>query len=205
MTKLHVVNEHLAHVGSVADKLISMLGAARDAFNRHRRHYLEDLQKKGREVADEIDAAKSGLEQILSEQTNEQRIALLRYHSILSHEQIMAEKIAALTEPLSRKIQNGVLFSNKAVSEANFIFDRQAGILRSLLDVVQTGNESLKEQVMDEGDRLADACIEFATEHEHRVIEGLCLPQAAPIFLSILDLFRTMARHDREIAVLLGQ
>lgn len=205
MTRLYVVNEHLAHIGGVADKMMNMLGMARDAFNRHRRQCLVELQEQARGVAGDIDAAKGKLENLLSRQSNEERVNLLRYHSILTHEQIMAEKIAALAGPLGKKIEDGVLFSSKAVSEANFIFDRQMGILRSLRDVVETGNDSLQQQVLEEGDKLADVCIEFATEHEHRVIEGLCLPQAAPIFLTLLDLFRTMARHDREIAQLLSQ
>jgi len=205
MTKLYVVNEHLAHIGSVADKMMSMLGIARDAFNRHRRQCLVDLQEQARRVTADIEAAKGKLESLLSRQSNEDRVNLLRYHSILTHEQIMVEKIAALAGPLGKKIGNSVLFSSKAVTEANFIFDRQMGILRSLLDVVETGNDSLQQQVLEEGDKLANACLEFATEHEHRVIEGLCLPQAAPIFLTMLDLFRTMARHDREIAQLLSR
>jgi Na+/phosphate symporter len=204
MTEIHVVNEQLAQVGSIVDKLTAMIVTARDAFNRHRRQHLEDLKGQGERAVAEIDAAKSRLEGLLKQKSDDERAGYLRYHSLLTHEEILAENIAALWEPLKKKIQDGVLFSSKAVSETNHLFDRQAGILRSLLDIVQTGNAILKENVLQEADKLAQACIDFATEHEDRVIEGACMPQAAPIFLSMLDLFRTISRHDREIALLLA-
>lgn len=204
MTEIHVVNEQLAEVGSIVDKLTAMIVTARDAFNRHRQQHLEDLEGQGERVVAEIEAGKKKLEDLLKQKSDDQRGGLLRYHSVLTHQQILAENMTALREPLEKKIQDGVLFSSKAVAETNHLFDRQAGILRSLLDIVQTGNAILKQNVVEETDELAKACIDFATEHEHRVIEGACMPQAAPIFLNMLDLFRTIAKHDREIAQLLA-
>lgn len=78
-------------------------------------------------------------------------------------------------------------------------------MVRSILDIVKTDNGFLKKFVLQESRKLVQACTDFATEHEDRLIEGLCLPQAAPIFLAVLDRFRTIGEHEMEAANLLAR
>jgi hypothetical protein len=37
------------------------------------------------------------------------------------------------------------------------------------------------------------------------MIEGVCLPQAAPLFLALLDRIRTLCQHEVEIANILAK
>jgi Na+/phosphate symporter len=117
--------------------------------------------------------------------------------------QLIADNLAALVSPVQRKISEGILFSDKAVSQTNHLFDKQAGLVRSLLDALKTGNTVLKTYVLEEGQKLLQHCNDFATEHEARLVEGLCLPQAAPLFLTILDRMRTAAQHAVDIVRLM--
>lgn len=205
MAAKHVVNEQQVQFGSVVDKLSAMVGTARDAFNSHHRQCLEDLKKLRTAVEGEIIDAKRRVDEMLTNKPKDEHEKLLKYHSIYSHQQIAAETIANLDEPLNKKIKDGVLFSSKAVSETNSLFDHQLGILRTFKDLVQSPDELLIKRVTAEADKLGEKCIEFATEHEARLVEGLCQPQAAPIYLKILDLLRIIARHDREVAHLLRE
>lgn len=204
MAERHVVSEQFVLFGSIVDKLNAMIGTARDAFNRHQRQCIQDLDRLRAEAEADVGIAQQKVAALLGSKTNDERQNLLRFQSIYSHQQITAETIANLCEPLSRKIKEGVLFSSKAVSETNSLFDHQLGIMRTFKDIVQTNDELLKNQVIQESDKLVEKCIEFATEHEARIVEGLCQPQAAPIYLRILDLFQTVARHAREVARLLS-
>ncbi len=106
-------------------------------------------------------------------------------------------------DPIEQKIRGAVLFSDKAVTQANFLFDQHTGIIRSVLDIFKTDNEFLKKYVLEESGKLGKACLSFATEHEERMIEGLCLPQAAPIFLALLDRMRNITQQEVQIATLL--
>jgi len=45
---------------------------------------------------------------------------------------------------------------------------------------------------------------EYATKHEERLIEGLCLSKASPLFLEILDAVKEIASHARDIGKELG-
>ena len=78
-------------------------------------------------------------------------------------------------------------------------------MIRSLLDIVKTDNQFLKDYVEKEGRNLVQACADYATEHQDRLIEGVCAPQAAPIFLAILDAMRGVGQAEVEIAKLLAE
>jgi Na+/phosphate symporter len=184
---------------SLFTKLEAMVRAARNAFNRHSRQDLGDLKTLHQEVVQEIAKAVRELEASAAKQPEAERMTGLKAQSVLTRLQLIADKLGGLTDPLEKKIKDGVLFSDKAVSQSNQLFDHQTGLLRSLLDILKTDNDMLKRFVLDEGRKMTENCNHFATEHEDRLIEGLCLPQAAPIFLTILDNMRTVAQHEVDI------
>lgn len=185
-------------------KLLEMVAAARDAFNRHSHASLEKLKKLGVDLQGDIKAVNEYLNSQKEKAEEKQRTSLLRLQSVLSHLQLISTNLENLDQPLSRKIKDGILFSEKAVTQANQLFDRLSGILRSLLDVMKTDNEFLKRFVQEEGHRLTEDCKDFATEHEARLIEGVCLPQAAPLFLGLLDNLGAAGHHAIQIAKLLS-
>ena len=198
-----VLKEHSGELETIVGKLIAGAGAARDAFNRHSRSSMEDLRTLNRTAARELGAALQKLQAGMAGKSAGERAALTRLSGIYSHMQIIANNLGALADPIQKKIKDGVLFSDKAVSQTNYLFDTQAGMLRSVLDIIKTGNEFLKRYTETEARNLIQACNNFATEHETRLIEGLCQPQAAPLFLAILDNMRMMGRHEAEIVQLL--
>ncbi len=189
----------------IIDKLRRMIGAARNAFNRHSRASLEELKNLREEVDRDIKEAIGETDAAISGKSEAEKGALLRTHTILSHLEIMSENIAGLAEPIRKKIQEGVLFTDKAFSQTNYLFNHQTGMLRSLLDIVKTDNDFLKKYVLEEGRILIQLCLDVATEHETRMIEGLCMPQASPVFLAILDRFRLIWRHVLHIIKLLSE
>jgi len=202
-----IAKEMEAQLTPVVDRLITMMGAARDAFNRHSRHSLEDLKKGQQAVVKEIKeiGAKIEAEGLSAQKTEAERFVLIKLRNVLSHLEVVADTIGDLAEPIHKKVQGAVLFSDKAVAQTNYLFDQHTGMIRSVLDILKTDNEFLKKYVLEEGAKLNQACLDFATEHEARMIEGVCLPQAAPIFLAILDRMRAMAQHETDIAGLLAK
>jgi Na+/phosphate symporter len=186
-------------------KLLDMVGAARDAFNRHSGTSLEQLKQLHGELVQKIKVTEEELGILVGKGSGNQRASLIRLQSVLTHLQMMGDNLAELTNPIGRKMKESILFSDKAVSQANQLFDDLAGILRSILDILKTDNDYLKRYVLEEGQRLTQNCNDFATEHEARLIEGLCLPQAAPLFLAMLDGMRTMGQRAMNIAKILSQ
>jgi Na+/phosphate symporter len=186
-------------------KLGNMVGAARDAFNRHSGASLDQLKTLHGELALEIKSVGDNFGTLSEKAPKNQRASLLRLQSVLTHLQMVGDNLEELSTPIGRKMKDGILFSDKAVAQANQLFDHLTGILRSILDMLKTDNDFLKGYVLEEGQRLTQACSDFATEHEARLIEGVCLPQAAPLFLAMLDGMRTIGQHAVNIAKVLSQ
>jgi Na+/phosphate symporter len=204
MSALLALKEQVADLGPVITKLVAGTGAARDAFNRHSRSSMEETQNLTQTAAREIEAALQKLEGVKAQTAAAEQPAFQRLSGIYTHLQIVSRSLGALADPIQKKIKDGVLFSDKAVSQTNYLFDTQAGMLRSLLDILKTDNEFLKKYTETEARNLIQACINFATEHETRMIEGLCLPQAAPLFMAILESIRMMGQQELAIVQLLA-
>jgi Na+/phosphate symporter len=195
----------VAVVSHIVDRLLTMMGAARDAFNRHSLASLGELNSLRGIVGQTVQDMSKQLQSLIARKSEDERLVLDRVHSVLEHLMSIGDNIGQCADPIERKIRGAILFSNKAVTQANFLFDQHSGMIRSVLDIIKTDNEFLKKYVLEEGRKLGQACLSFATEHEERMIEGLCLPQAAPIFLALLDRMRTISQHEAEIATLLAR
>jgi Na+/phosphate symporter len=200
-----LVSKQADILGPIIDKLRMMVGTARNAFNRNSRSDLDEVKRIKEEVDRDIKEATGQMEIAIPGKSEAEKAALLRLHSILSHLEIMGENIAGLAEPIRKKIQEEVLFTDKAFSQTNYLFNHQTGMLRSLLDIIKTDNDFLKKYVLEEGRVLIQLCLDVATEHETRLIEGLCLPQASPILLAMLDRMRLIWRHVLAIVKLLSK
>jgi Na+/phosphate symporter len=202
MVEEHVLQERF---NPVFAKLGDMVGTSRDAFNRHSGASLNQLKNLHGELALVIKSAVGDLGNLAAKAPEDQKASFIRLQSVLTHLQMVGDNLEALSTPIGRKIKEGVLFSDKAVAQANQLFDHLTGILRSILDALKTDNEFLKRYVMEEGQRLTQSCNDFATEHEARLIEGVCLPQAAPLFLAMLNGLRNAGQHTVNIAKILDQ
>jgi Na+/phosphate symporter len=204
MSAQPALKEHAADFDPLLTKLIAGTGAARDGFNRHSRTSMEELKTLTQTATQEIIAERKNLQEQMARVSAAQQQNLLRIFKIFTRLQDIAHNLISLADPIQKKIKDGVLFSDKAVSQTNYLFDTQAGLLRSVRDIVNTNNEFLKRYTETEARNLIQACSNFATEHETRMIEGVCLPQAAPLFLTILDNMRMMGQHEVEIVQLLA-
>ncbi|MDD3293957.1 MAG: hypothetical protein PHG20_04645 [Geobacteraceae bacterium] len=117
----------------------------------------------------------------------------------------ICDDLAELTEPLEKKIKEKVLFSDRAVTEVSFLSQNLAELLKATGDLILVKNPVLLRYVLESESMVVKMAIEYATQHEERMIEGLCLPVASPIFLRMLELFMGIARQAKEIASTLSQ
>lgn len=189
----------------IIHNLLTMRGAARDAFNRHSLDKFQDLQNLRGTVAQNIIEASRQVQSRVARKSEAEKKAFLRLETILSHLGEISASLGNLADPIQEKIKGGVLFSDKAATQTNYLFDQHGGMIRSLLDIVMTDNEFLKKYVKSEARNLVQACGDYATEHQDRLIEGLCTPQATPIFLAILEAMRALGQTEAAIVKVLEE
>jgi Na+/phosphate symporter len=189
----------------IIHNLLAMRRAARDAFNRHSRDKLQDLQNLQGTASQNITQASRQIKSLMARKPEVEKQALLRLEAILGRLGEINANLGNLADPIHKKIQGGVLFPDKAVTQCNYLFDQHGGMIRSLLDIIRTDNDFLKNYVKGEARNLVQASADYATEHQDRLIEGVCTPQAAPIFLAILDAMRGVGQTEVDIAKLMAE
>lgn len=200
----HPGEELLDALSPTIENLRRMLGAARHAFNRNSLEDLQELTRLRGVASGEIKKTLEQLARTTAEKSEAEPVSLVRIHEILNHLQLICENITALVEPIRKKNLDKLLFTDKAFFDVNYIFTHQTGLMRSLLDIVRTDNQLLRRYAEEEGQNLIQVCLNAATEHENRLIEGICLPQASPVFLGMLDHMRIICRHVLGIVKLRG-
>lgn len=181
----------------VFEDLTEMILLIRNAFNRQKKCYLDEATQVKTKIDHHLDHAKKQLKDYSGQDIGPDAVTHVR--GVLSHLEVVADSLKSLIAPLTQQIANGVLFSDKGISQTNFLFDHEAGLFRSMADILLTDNQILEHYVDDKINEMERLCIEFATDHEARLIEGLCQPQCAPIFLVVLDSIRVISHHEKEM------
>ena len=112
----------------------------------------------------------------------------------------MGDFIEDIAGCIRTKIRDGILFSDKAISETTFLLEKLQVVLRNTSDIILSRNSTLREYVKESAAEINRSANEFATMHEDRLIEGLCMPLASPLYLHMLDAIKGIAWHGKQVA-----
>jgi len=123
------------------------------------------------------------------------------YVSVPTHLLRIGENIEKLAEFIERKINDKILFSDRAATEVTFLLQRLTDILRPVSDLILARNSILSKYVQESESGVQRRAIDYTTQHEERLIEGLCSPAVSSLYINILDRIKGIAWHAKEIAV----
>ena len=126
------------------------------------------------------------------------------YVSVPSHLLRIAENIEKLAGLIDKKIKDGILFSDRAVTEITFLLQRLVDIIKPTSDMILARNIMLGKYVQESEKGIVKRAMEYSTLHEERLIEGLCLPAASSIYINMLDAIKNIAWHAKEISAVLA-
>jgi Na+/phosphate symporter len=85
------------------------------------------------------------------------------------------------------------------VQELTSLFEGALLVLECTKDTIITKNKVLSKYVKEEGERLSALANDYATFHEERLVDGLCLSKASSLYLAILDAFKGIWWHCQQI------
>lgn len=202
--KKDAFRDHLKALCSTLDNLRLMLGAARHAFNRHSLSKLEEIARLQDDIMYDLEPIFEQVEAGLGRSSEVNKPYLLKLKEILSHLELMADKIAALADPIRRKGNHGAILSDKDFFHVNDLFSQQMGLMRALVDIFHNDDASLKAYLLNEGQKLRGSCFLDEVEHETRMTNSPGQPDAWSIYLDILDHSREILGHLMDIVKILG-
>lgn len=122
------------------------------------------------------------------------------YKEIPQHFLYICDNLETLAEMLRKKIEENILFSDRAITEVSFLSQNLLEIIKAASDLVMVKNPVLLRYIQESEAMVVKATIEYATHHEERLIEGLCLPIASPVFLKMLEAVKGIAHQSKLIA-----
>ncbi len=128
------------------------------------------------------------------------RHELAPYVSVPAHLMRIGENIEKLAYSIEGKINKGILFSDRAVTETTFLLQRLSETLKPTADIILAKNVFLNRYVQESEVSIAKNASLYATLHEERLIEGICIPAASAIYLTMLDAIKNIAWHAKEIS-----
>ena len=118
---------------------------------------------------------------------------------IPSHLERIGDNIELLLRCGGSIIQDGVCFSDRAISEINTLFDKAIEILQFAGDALMTNDKEKLLKVREEGRKFQEIIGEYSLTHYDRLIEGVCMPKASSLYLAMLDYLSGIEKHIRNI------
>ena len=126
------------------------------------------------------------------------------YVSIPGHLFRIGENVEKLAELIDKKNRDTILFSDKAIMETTFLLQRMTEILQATAAMILARNKFLSMYVHESQAGVERRAAEYATLHEERLIQGVCLPVASSLYINMLDAIKSIAWHAKEITTKLG-
>lgn len=122
------------------------------------------------------------------------------YLSITSSFDRMTYNMEGILDRLRVKVQNHILFSDRAVKEVNDVFQEAMRLLENLPDLILTSNKLLAKRIEEEGRAMFKIANGYSEEHEERLIQGICVPKSSPIYLGIIESLKGVIGHILEVS-----
>jgi Na+/phosphate symporter len=183
----------------LVDYLRLMIAAARHAFNRHSLAQLEEMARLRQDFTLDIDPFFEKVEKILKKGSEAEKPYGLKLQKILTHLELMAAKIGSLADHLRYKANRGAILSDQDFYAVNNLFSQLTGFMRSLVDIFEVNDASMKAYVLQECQKLTDTWFRSQTDHEANMMDTLGQPGAWSVYLAILELSREITGRLADI------
>lgn len=183
----------------LVDNMRLMIAAARHAFNRHSQAQLEEMTRLQQAFTLDIDPFFEQVEKGLKKGAAADKPYLLKLQKILTNLELMTDKIARMADHLRHKANHGAILSDQDFFAVNNLFSQLTGFMRSLVDIFQINDASMKTYVLQESHKLTAGWFRSETDHEARMMDTPGQPDAWSIYLAILELSREIVGHLEDI------
>jgi|SRR5208282_4560262 len=199
--------------------LVECISLLQNAFVFNTLEFLDECEAKARKI---LQTEKALIEEFIEDAKVDPDARV--YVSVSAHIEKMVNFIEDIGGCIGTKIRDGISFSDKAVLGTTFLLARLQDVLRNTNNIILSRdvilrdyvkdrhhqwsfdqvplskNLILREYVKESASEINRSADEFVTMHEGRLIEGLCMPIASPLFLHMLDAIKGIAGHAKETA-----
>jgi Na+/phosphate symporter len=184
------------HLVQLADQTIEMLKMTREAFLKQRCSLVQSILALGQEVHHAEKALTGGL---VPGAAGGRTPSEAEKVFVPMHLERIGDNIEAFARAVDRQAHEGMVFTDRATHQIDRLLEKALEMLEATRDVLRTGDRALAHRVLTDGPCFQATASEFASFHQERLIQGVCVPRASSIYLAMIDHLRGIERHQREI------
>ncbi len=196
VNKLRKIEEELYQLFHRAAEMLQLIS---EGFNLHSKKHLSEAEK----IVREVDKSEKILTAALLKELSQHKDELDQIKELIpvpGHLERIGDCCESIIMATKTKMTTGVLFSDRAVSEINFLYKNLIELTKSAGDIILTKNLLLTKHIIVESDKVNEKANDYATLHEERLVLGVCNPKSSSIFLDVLDSFKGISFHLKKIA-----
>lgn len=187
----------IERISGMCGKVESVLSLCMDGFMRHKARSIDEAKKICQTVHDEENEMINILSnKALKPDMNKDLIKSLM--AVVGHIEMATNGLDNILQQVRVKVNEKLLFTDKAVNEICHLFKETQGMLKAAGDTILTRNEVLMKYIMDKYANLNQTIDSYSEEHEKRLIQGLCQPLSSSSYLSITDSLTKVVWHTKQ-------
>ncbi len=187
----------LERIRGICFRVESIVSQCMDGFMRHKVALIDAAKKVSHAIHDEENEL-IGLLSKKAAQPNGDEGLIRSMMAVVSHLEMATSGLDGILQHVKIKVDEGVLFSDKGVSEISHIFRETLDVVKATGDAIVTKNEVLKKYVIDKYASLTQTVDAYSEEHEERLIKGICQPKSSSLYLSISDSLVKVVWHMKQ-------
>jgi len=201
MTKavcVHEFDEVCKHLDRLSHDVEQMTERAFTGLLKHNRKSLDEAAKMSSKIEQD---AKQLTQFVLSPKGESKILPSATIIEVINELQRIKYSLDKIVDNIRAKAEEGVLFSDKALTELTDFFTAAIDSLKHVHDLILTRNPVLVKHIVDKSEKYEVIGREYAEEHQDRLIKGICLPKSSLIYLVILDSLKDVLRYVKFIAL----
>lgn len=187
----------LERISGMCFKVESILSLCMDGFMKHKIAMIDEANEVSRAIHDE----ENELIELLSNKAAKaakDKDMIKAIMAVIGHIEMATSGLDGILQCVKEKVNEGVLFSDKGVSEISHLFKETLEIVKTAGDVILTKNEVLKKYIADKYVILGQTVDAYSEEHEDRLIKGVCQPRSSSLYLNIVDSLMKVVGHVKQ-------
>lgn len=187
----------LERIRGVCFKVESIVSLCMDGFMKHKIQLVDEAKKVSQAIHEEENELISLLSNKAAKSNRDGEL-IKSMMAVIGHLEMATNGLDSILQHVKIKVNEGVLFSDKGVSEISHIFRETLDVVKTAGDIIMTKNEVLRKYVIDKYASLAQTVDAYSEEHEDRLIKGVCQPKSSSLYLNIVDSLVKVVWHMKQ-------
>lgn len=187
--------EYLQTLNKVLDAMIACLDQMAKCLPTHDKKCLEQADKEFITAA----TASLPLADRLTKKADKDALES-KFLSLLPTLQRIGLAMDDVLSRIKRKMDSGMLFTDKGNAEITDIMHRVRDLVRDTKDYYATKNPTLFATGKADLEKLVELVHKYADEHQQRMISGICTPRGSYVYVDMMESLKRMATQLARLA-----